>query len=231
VLDWIGGLEEKELTIGIMVLYQLWLARNDAREETRIIDPRQIAQRSIYLVEEWRASREQLKPVAPRAVEHWLPPDGGWHKVNADGAYSAESHTGGCGVVLRNHHGEFIAGASHFLTSVSDPERAEIIACKRAVELARNVGVTKVCLESDYLGAVSKIRNKDRDRSIHGPLIEEVKELLRGFSDHLVKHVRRSCNSVAHILAREGCLNKACNSWLVVPSRPIVDLLASEGAV
>jgi hypothetical protein len=98
------------------------------------------------------------------------------------------------------------------------------------VELARSVGVTKVCLESDCLGAVSKLQNKDRDRSIHGPLIEEVKELLRGFSDHLVKHVRRSCNGVAYILAREGCLNKVCNSWLVVPPGPIVDLLASEGA-
>jgi hypothetical protein len=43
VLDWIRGLDEKELAIGIMVLYQLWLTRNDAREETRIIDPQQIA--------------------------------------------------------------------------------------------------------------------------------------------------------------------------------------------
>jgi hypothetical protein len=39
MLDWIGGLDEKELAIGVMVLYQLWLARNDAREETRILDP------------------------------------------------------------------------------------------------------------------------------------------------------------------------------------------------
>jgi hypothetical protein len=117
------------------------------------------------------------------------------------------------------------------LTSVPDPERAEIIACKRALELAREMEVTKVCLESNCLGAVSKIQNFERDRSIHGPLIEEVKELLRGFSDHLVKHVRRSCNGVAHILAREGCMNKSCNRWVVVPPGQIIDMLASEGAV
>jgi hypothetical protein len=77
MLEWIGGLDEKELAIGVMVLYQLWLARNDAREETRILDPLQIAQRSIYLVEEWRESREYHKPVAPPTVEHWLPPEEG----------------------------------------------------------------------------------------------------------------------------------------------------------
>jgi ribonuclease HI len=97
--------------------------------------------------------------VALPAVEYWLPPEVGWHKVNVDGAYSAELHTGGCGVVLWNHHGEFIVGASHFLTSVPDPERAKIIACKCALELAREMEVTKVCLESNCLGVVSKLQN------------------------------------------------------------------------
>jgi ribonuclease HI len=66
-------------------------------------------------------------------MERWLPPDTGWHKVNADGAFIKESGEGGCRVVLRNHHGEFISSACHFLPCVTDPERAEILACRHAL--------------------------------------------------------------------------------------------------
>jgi hypothetical protein len=40
-----------------MVIYQIWLARNEAREEAKIEDPHAIARRSIHLVEEWVESR------------------------------------------------------------------------------------------------------------------------------------------------------------------------------
>jgi hypothetical protein len=65
----------------------------------------------------------------------------------------------------------------------------------------------------------------------HGPIVEEIKELLRSFTDHSVSHVRRSCNGVAHVLANESCTNKFCNVWSVIPPVYIVNLLESEGAV
>jgi ribonuclease HI len=134
-------------------------------------------------------------------------------------------------VVLQNHHGEFVTGACHFLTSVSGPEGAELMACKRALELAKEAGLSKVCLETDCLSAVAKIRSSDIDRSSHGPLVEEIKKLLRDFSHHSIKHARRCCNGVAHTPAKEGCMNKNCNIWLGVPPGIIVNLIASDAAV
>jgi hypothetical protein len=32
VLDWLGSMEEKELGLAIMLIYQMWLARNEARD-------------------------------------------------------------------------------------------------------------------------------------------------------------------------------------------------------
>ena len=55
VLDWIGSLSDKELAIGMMMLYQLCLARNEARDEEQIVDPRSVARRAIFLVEDWLA--------------------------------------------------------------------------------------------------------------------------------------------------------------------------------
>jgi hypothetical protein len=84
-------------------------------------------------------------------------------------------------------------------------------------------------LETNCLSAVVKLRSSKKDMSAHGPLVEEIKELLRSFTDHSVSHVPRSCNGVAHILANESCTNKFCNVWSVVPPVYIVNLLASEG--
>jgi hypothetical protein len=44
--------------------------------------------------------------------------------------------------------------------------------------LAEWLGFSKLCLESDCLGAVAKIKNPEVDRSLHGPLVEEIKVLL-----------------------------------------------------
>ena len=47
-LDWLGVLREKEMAIGIMLMYQLWHARNEARNEPKIEDPRNVARRAVY---------------------------------------------------------------------------------------------------------------------------------------------------------------------------------------
>jgi hypothetical protein len=168
LLEWLGRLSDKELPIGIMVLYQTWLARNEARDEARIEDPGSIARRSLALVDEWLAIKSGPRHEVQRPKEHWLPPDDGWHKVNADGAFSSSLGNGGCGSVIRDHKGVFLAAECHYLPSVSDPERAELIACKRALDLARRKGLRRVCLETDCLSAVAKIKSSELDRSFHG---------------------------------------------------------------
>jgi hypothetical protein len=112
------------------------------------------------------AIRQQTQKLgAVQADEHWLPPEISWHKVNADGAFLKETGEGGCGAVLRNHHGEFVAGTSYFLPSVFDPEMAEVMACKKVVQIAKDNGVMQVCLETDCLSVVAKLQRSEKDRS------------------------------------------------------------------
>ena len=112
-------------------------------------------------------------------------------------------------MVLPDHHGRFNTGVCCFSPSVTDPERAELLACKRAVELAREMQVGKVAMEKDSLGFEAKLEVDGLDRSVHGPLVEDIK---RDFEDHSVLHVRRSGNEVAHKLAKDGCRNKLCRT-------------------
>jgi hypothetical protein len=228
MLDWLGKLSDKEISVGIMVLYQMWLARNEAREESRILDPASIARRSLALVEEWLASATRPQQSNTPQVEHWLPPEEGWVKANVDGSFSASSGSGGCGVILRDRHGVHLSSESHFLLAAVDPERAELVACRRAVLLADWLGFSKLCLESNCLGVVAKIKSPEVDRSLHGPLVEEIKGLLRGFDASEVRHMRRSSNFVAHSLAKESCGNKSSTVWVESPPDFIVSALARD---
>jgi ribonuclease HI len=221
-------MKEDEINVCIMILYQLWLARNDAREEEQVASPDEILQKSIFLLEEWQGLRPAPRASSAQVVEHWLPPEVGWTKLNADGAFLAKDGSGGCGVVMRDHDGRFLAGASHFFHLVSDPERAELLACKQALVLAKEKGLARVVVETDCLGAVAKIGSNDIDRSIHGPLVEEIKSLLKDFADH---SVRRTGNKVAHYLARFGCENKCCEMWENAPPDFLVPVLAPECVV
>jgi hypothetical protein len=72
------------------------------------------AKRILFLWDEWKLIKDAPKSrVGPR-VEHWEPPEPAWFKVNVDGSFSPGDGTGGGGVVMRDHHGDFIAGACRF---------------------------------------------------------------------------------------------------------------------
>jgi hypothetical protein len=111
---------------------------------------------------------------------------------------------------------------------VDDPEGAELLAARRAVLLAKEAGTSKLALETDCAGAVSKLNNREVDRSAHGPLVEDIKLLLGEFEESLVTHVRRSCNGVAHRLAKEGCGNKLSEIWMGSPPEFVLNLVTSD---
>uniref|UniRef100_A0ACD5Z754 Uncharacterized protein n=1 Tax=Avena sativa TaxID=4498 RepID=A0ACD5Z754_AVESA len=207
LLDVIGRSSSEQNTWMLMLLYNLWLVRNDAREPGKMEDPRITVRRTAAAIEEWH-NLQPLGQAATMPVEHWTVPDTGWCKVNADGAFRKEDFNGGGGVVLRDHHGGFLAGACRFFPYVADLEGAELLACRESLLLARECQVPKIILKTDCQSVRSKLMSAALDRSVHGAIVEEMKELLSSFRESSVSAVRRSANGTAHILAKEGCDNK-----------------------
>lgn len=228
LLDWIGKGQQKELELAFTLIYNLWQARNNARESQQLQDPAAIVRRSIAAVEEWHSLKTVPTTTATRPIMRWHAPPEGWCKVNTDGAYrSAEGNTGG-GVAVRDHHGGFLAGACHFFTNVADAEGAELHACRQGLLVARRMQVPKVVLGADSSVVVSKLIQEDMDRSFYGPLIAEIKELLQGFDEGMAQVVRRTANSAAHNLVKEGCENNVSRTWLGIPPAFIVNVLNSD---
>uniref|UniRef100_A0ACD5X542 Uncharacterized protein n=1 Tax=Avena sativa TaxID=4498 RepID=A0ACD5X542_AVESA len=213
LMDWFSNLKTDERALACTLLYQLWLARNDSRDGRIIEDPRSIARRAVALVEEWDEVHSKPALVKSQVKEQWSLPADMWLKFNTDGAFLVSEGCGGGGVVVRDHTGRFVAGACHFFPTAIDPEGAEVLACKRALQLAKEMDCDKFILETDSANVAAKLKDEAKDLSSLGPIFEEVKTMIRDFLSCEVRAVRRTCNFVAHKLAREGCKNKICKTW------------------
>ena len=83
--------------------------------------------------------------------ERWSLPDKGWVKINVDGAVN-QMQQGGCGGVIRDDNGDFIAG---FFFKINNcfSLLTEIRAMLHGLKLAWDRGFRKVVIESDSLKA------------------------------------------------------------------------------
>lgn len=108
-----AGMDEKILYL--RALYEMWLARNNARDSHKLEEPLLIRDKVIHLTAEWRSIQDARSRIAgPRPLSKWTPLEEGWVKANADNAVAKPLEFGGGGAVLRDHHGAFLAGACHF---------------------------------------------------------------------------------------------------------------------
>jgi hypothetical protein len=97
--------------------------------------------------------------------------------------------------------------------------------------LAKELNLAKVVLELDCCGVAAKLSNDDRDRSLYGSLIEDIKHLLQDFGDKIVRSTRREANGAAHIMAKEGCDRRINRVWRAVPPACVEDTIVKNLAI
>jgi hypothetical protein len=67
LLEWLSTVQEAEMDLTMMTLYQMWPARNDARESRKIEEPEMLAKHAVNLTKECATSR----------IRRFLKPQGG----------------------------------------------------------------------------------------------------------------------------------------------------------
>lgn len=100
-----------------------------------------------------------------------------------------------------------------FFSPIVDPERVELVACRRGIQLATEIGAGSWLWKSTLRRLSTRSTLRGGASWLYGHIVDEVKGLLQSFDEFMVKWVRRPANKVAHILVRDGCLNKLCKSW------------------
>ena len=169
LLSWFAEASADERAILVQGLYALWMARNNTREGKKIDEAADMAAMVRRLMEEWQTVHGKVSKT-PREVrpQRWSTPEEGWVKANVDGASTKGGEKGAVGVVFRNNEGAFLEGACHFHSMGGDPEKMELLACKRAVELAEEFNITSLHIEMDCQEVVRKLLSEEADLSVLG---------------------------------------------------------------
>ena len=208
-LDWIWGIWKFEgevvFTRVAVVLWSIWNVHNSAVFKDSVKIPSKVAADALRYIQEFQNA--QVKPVhmvqqVTRESVRWSAPVKGWYKVNMDGAIFANIQKVGIGVVIRNDGGEFLGALCELLDYDEDAVDAEALAALRAIEFATEVCPFNMIFEGDCLQVIKALSSDEYDLSRIGHLFVIARSKFSLLSGHLVVHVHREGNSVAHCLAQ-----------------------------
>ena len=134
----------------------------------------------------------------------WNPPQRGYVKVNVDAATNSEKQLSGLGAVIRDENGNVIAAAikvSRFYGEAAYAE-AEAEAIDWGLQIADRASLSSLVVESDAQEVVQLVNNNQGCKSEIYWIISEVQSMLENFNSISVQYTHRSCNVLAHSLAK-----------------------------
>ncbi|TVU03577.1 hypothetical protein EJB05_50894, partial [Eragrostis curvula] len=118
-----------------------------------------------------------------KSTHGWNKPQIGWYKCNVDGAFSESDRTGATEVVLRDHDDQFMAGRAAWQGEAHDALMMEARACRDGLQMAQQLGVTKLCLETDCLELINLWNNLNTQRSAVSLILWDIFSISRNFDE------------------------------------------------
>ena len=82
-------------------------------------------------------------------------------------------------------------------------------------------------MEIDCLQFVQLWRKKESQRSVIDPILKEIDEVCLAFQEFSISFVSRSCNKLAHVLAKQVSASHPLGTWHVTPTC-VFDLIMFE---
>jgi hypothetical protein len=142
-------------------------------------------------------------------------------KLNCDASFFSEIHSGSWGVLIRDADGDVVISGGGKVDHLLSPFHAELIACLQGIQLAVNLGIGQIIVETDAQEVVKAINSSSYDDSVVGHLIVEVKSLLgSNFLGYELAALGYLCNE-----SEELVTNSLPKSVSVIVAN---DLLANE---
>ncbi|KAL6179664.1 hypothetical protein ACLB2K_046336 [Fragaria x ananassa] len=112
------------------------------------------------------------------------------------------------------------------VANVTSPDLVEAYAGRLACEMARELQLFPIVLESDCLNLV-KATQSDMEDSAFGMIVEDIKQDSLSLNSSFFSHVFRESNLVAHKLARLALSCSSPSRWVGAPPGELQGLLAS----
>ncbi|XP_030964662.1 uncharacterized protein LOC115985912 [Quercus lobata] len=190
----------------------IWMTRNRAFFNSVCLPLEKIPEQACALVHEFHHIRPTHAkiPRTARAVR-WKPPPPSLVKVNFNDAIFSTHSSAGLGVIIRDQAGLVLAALSQSIPLPTLVETVEVMAARKALLFAKELGFEKVVVEGDSEVVIKAIKEKSLLSSGWDHLLKDIHALSLSFSCISFLHVKRLGNRVAHSLARRSF----CNPLLV----------------
>ncbi|KAL0009992.1 hypothetical protein SO802_005100 [Lithocarpus litseifolius] len=199
-----------------MIVYLIWFRRNKLRVGETVADLKLInSMAKDALLEFQQAFPAPPNPPPARSITKWLPPPKDWVKANFDGAIFQGRDEAGIGIIIRNDHGLVMTTLTQVIPLPTSVEIVEVLAARRALIFASELGFDQVILEGDSEIAIRAMNSEDYSAASFGHIISDIKSFSSHFRALVFQHTRRLGNKVAHRLARAACtFSSSLCTWM-----------------
>lgn len=116
-------------------------------------------------------------------------------------------------MIIRDCQGQVIAARSKWYEALPHAIIAEALACRDGADLARNLNLSKVIMETDTLELIN-LWNRNVNRSCILPVLYQIQDLTRECISFEFKHVSREANMAAHYTAKNASKSNVVSTWM-----------------
>ncbi|KAL6178856.1 hypothetical protein ACLB2K_050373 [Fragaria x ananassa] len=158
-----------------------------------------------------------------------------WHllpsnvvKVNIDAVWKTSNQRSEIGLVVRNHRGCSIVGAS-LLCSHNYVVEAEADSVVKGLQIARFMNLKNVIIEGDCQEIIRSLSSPTFTPNWKIlPILNRVKFLLPAFDEVLWNWVPREANPVADAMAKFAMVRLCSSDWANTPPTSLLHMLRSD---
>nr|XP_051210869.1 uncharacterized protein LOC127328299 [Lolium perenne] len=149
-------------------------------------------------------------------------------KVNVDGSFLHDDHTGVVGAILRDHDGHFIAASTMYIPNLASVAVGEAMALREGLSLAHHIGCNNVIAESDSLEIVEACTGAEVWWGDSAPVSADCVDLMALIGTVQVQHCPSEANGAAHMLAKFCSSDKSSCNWVDEPPSFLLDMLVND---
>jgi ribonuclease HI len=115
-------------------------------------------------------------------------------KINVDAAVGKNSIRDAAAAIARNELGEFLGASATIFKGRTNAENLEALACREAVESARDLNLHRIRVATDCQNVVRSLEERSLGRYAH--IIQEVLAAHSDFDELSFSHERRVSNQL-----------------------------------
>lgn len=119
-----------------------------------------------------------------------------------DASFHKETQQGGTGLGIRNHKGTLLRAQAIWYDAGLSAMAMEAYAIRDGVQLAHNIGMRKVIVETNAQTVVNMWNARCFDHSEIASTLHEIRELCGNLEEFRLVFTTREANELAHLCAK-----------------------------